>query len=198
MQEKRFLRAVVSSVALLTFATSASAAMSVPFGWYIDANAGSSHLSNKNYPGSSSSSGIGGNANVGYKFMPFFAAEIGYSQYPNTTIKAAGVKAGSDKHYSYDLAGKGIIPIAASGLEAFAKLGVARLADSMSISNSTAANSIGLSNTSHSDTNLYMAVGAQYYFIPELAAVIQWARAQGSSSTGTLDLFSGGISFLVD
>jgi hypothetical protein len=197
MQGKRIILAALGGLAALSFATSASAVMSSPFGWYLEANGGSAKLSNKSYPGSSSSSGIGGNANVGYKFMPYFATEIGYSQYPNTSIKnSVGTKAGSDKHYSYDLAAKGILPIAASGAEAFAKLGLSHLATSMSISNAAAASAIGLSNTSHSATGLYMAVGAQYYFMPELAVVAQWARAQGNNSTGNEELLSGGVSFI--
>jgi len=199
MQGKRILLAAMSGFAALSFATSAFAIMSAPYGWYVEANAGSAKLSNKSYPGSSSSSGIGGNVNLGYKFMPYMAAEIGYSQYPNTSIKdPAGTKAGTDKHYSYDIAAKGILPIACSGAEAFAKLGVGRLVDKISINNSAAATSIGLGSASHSATGLYMAVGAQYYFMPEMAVVAQWARVQGNSSTGNEDLLSGGVSFIFD
>lgn len=199
MRQGKIVLAVLSGLVAGSLATSASAVMSVPFGWYAEANAGSFSLSNKSYPGNSSSSGIGGNLNVGYKFMPYFGAEIGYSQYPNTSVKdSAGTKAGSDKHYTYDLAARGILPIVDSGAEAFAKLGIARLGSHMSISNQAAATSLGLSNDSHSVTGLYLAVGAQYYFMPELAVVVQWARAQGNSSTGNFDLLSGGVSFIVD
>lgn len=198
MQGKKIL-AALSSIAALTLTTSAFAMMSVPNGWYLEANAGSANLSNKSYPGSSSSSGIGGNANIGYKFMPYLAGEIGYSMYPNTSIKNnAGTKAGSDKHYSYDIAAKGIVPISASGFEIFAKVGVARVANSMTINNSAAASAMGLSSSSHSATGLYLGAGGQYYFMPEMAVVVQWQRAQGNSSTGTEDLLSGGFSFIID
>lgn len=196
MQGKKLL-AAVSATAGLLLTTSAFALMSVPCGWYLEANGGSASLSNKSYPGSSSSSGIGGSANLGYKFMPYLGGEIGYSLYPNTSIKAAnGTKAGTDKHYSYDIAAKGILPIAASGLEAFGKVGFNRNVTSMTINNSAAANSIGLGTGSHSASGLYLGVGLQYYFMPEMAVVAQWARAQGNSSTGNEDLLSAGISFI--
>lgn len=199
MQDKRFLLALIGGFAALSITGLAHAVVSVPYGWYVEANAGSTTLSNKSYPGSSSSSGIGGNLNVGYKFMPYFATEIGYTQYANTSIKTTGgTQAGTDKHYSYDIAAKGIFPVSCSGFELFAKLGAGRVADSMSISNSTAANSMGLGSGSHSATGLYLGVGGQYYFMPELAVVVQWARAQGNSSTGNLDLLSGGLSFIID
>ncbi len=198
MQGKKIL-AAITMVAAASLTTSAFALMSVPSGWYLEGNAGSAKLSNKSYPGSSSSSGIGGNANLGYKFMPFLAGEIGYSLYPNTSIKnSTGTKAGSDRHYSYDIAVRGILPIAASGAEAFAKLGFSRLVDSVTINNSAAASSIGLASSSHSASGLYMGVGMQYYFMPELAVVAQWQRAQGNSSTGNEDLLSGGVSFIFD
>jgi hypothetical protein len=191
---------MASSVAVFALATPASAIMSVPYGWYLEGNAGSTQLSNKSYPGNTSASGIGGNADIGYKFMPYFATEIGYTLYANTSISngATGTKAGSDKHYSYDAALKGIVPIVDSGLELFGKLGIDRQNSSLSISSQAAATAIGLGSSTHSANGLYLAAGAQYYFIPELAVNVQWARAQGDSGTGTLDLVGVGISFIFD
>lgn len=197
MKVQNVLRIVAGSLALLSFTTPALAIMSIPSGWYLEANAGSTNLSNVTFPGPSSSSGIGGNANLGYKFMPFFAMEMGYTRYANTVIKnSAGTKAATDKIYSYDIAGKGIWPIMDTGFELFAKLGAQRLSSRVSLNNTAAASSIGLSSSSHSATGVYFGAGAEYYFMPELAVNAQWMRAQGSSSTGNLDLLSGGISFM--
>lgn len=200
MQGMRLARVSFSGLALFLITSSVFAScMSVPDGWYLEANVGSSHISNLSLPGSSSSSGIGGNANFGYKFMPYFATEIGYSQYQNTTIKnALGNKAATVQIYSYDIAAKGIVPIVASGFELFAKLGAQRLSSKTTISNTIAAFTLGVSNTRHSSTGLYYGIGGEYYFLPELAVVVQWQRAQGSSSTGTLDLYSIGLSFIFD
>ncbi len=200
MQGKKLLLAVVSSLTALSVATPTFAVMSVPNGWYLEANAGSSHLSNKSYgAGSASSSGIGGNANIGYKFMPYVGLEIGYTQYATTSIKSQnGTKAGQDTHFSYDIAVKGILPIADSGFEGIAKLGAQRIKSHVSLKDNQAANQIGLTSGQHSSTGLYMGAGGQYYFYPELAVVAQWQRAQGSSGSGTEDLYSIGISFIFD
>lgn len=199
MQGKRLL-AAVSGITLLAIATPALAIMSAPFGWYLEGNAGSTSLTKKSYPGSSSTSGIGGNANVGYKFMPYFAAEIGYSLYANTSVtdNSTNTKAGSDRHYSYDFAFKGIVPVTNSGLEFFAKLGIDQVRSSSSVDNATAASNIGWASSSHSATGLYWGGGAQYYFIPEMAANVQWQQATGSSSTGNVALISAGLSFIFD
>lgn len=199
MQGKKLLLAAAMSGTLLC-AIPAWADMSMPDGWYLDGNIGGSRQSDKSYPGpsSSSSSGLGGSVDVGYKFMPYFGAEIGYSLYANTIVKDQfGTKAATDKHYSYDLAGKGILPLGPSGAEAFAKLGIGRLKSSVRVNNATAANNIGISNNQHSDTALYMALGGQYYFYPSLAAVAQWARQQGNSNTGDMDLYTIGVSWII-
>lgn len=192
---------VISGLIALVSATSALATMSLPAGWYIEGNLGSSNLSNTSYGNGSSAntSGLGGNVNLGYKFMPYFGLELGYTQYANVTIKDQfDNKAGTDKVYSYDIAGRGIWPIIDSGFELFAKLGVGRMNSRVTTNNQTAANNIGLSNSSHNTTGLYLGIGGQYYFIPELALVVQWQSAQGSSSTGTGNLISGGLSFIMD
>lgn len=199
MESKKIWLAALSGLAALSVSASSFAAMSVPFGWYLEGNVGSSNLSNLNYVGSSSSSGIGGNANFGYKFMPYFALEAGYTQYANSSIKDNnGTKAGTGKHYSYDLAGRGIIPLGGAGFELFGKLGIQRINSKISINDNNAAQQLGLSSSQHNTTGLYLGAGAQYYVMPELAINVQWQRAQGNSNTGTEDLFSGGLSFIID
>ncbi|VVC76828.1 hypothetical protein AQUSIP_21550 [Aquicella siphonis] len=198
MQGKRLLLSLFSGLAAVSIAAPAAATeMSAPNGWYLEVNGGSAHLSNTNYPGSSSSSGIGGNGNLGYKFMPYAAVEIGYSRYPSTKITGENsTTAANVDHYSYDIAARGILPIADSGVEAFAKLGAQRIVSHVNISDNATADALGIGGGSHSSTGVYMGVGGQIYFTPELAVVAQWQRAQGSSSSGTEDLYSLGISFL--
>lgn len=197
MQGFNVMRNVLTGCTLLLLATPVFADPSLPFGWYLEANAGSSKLTNSSYPGNVSSSGVGYNANLGYKFMPYIGTELGYTMYANSTVKnAAGTKAGIAKHYSWDLAFKGILPFYTSGFEAFAKVGAQRLAESMSIQSATAAAGLGLTNTSHSTTGLYWGLGVQYYFMPEFAINAQYAEARGNSSTGTNSLLSAGASFI--
>lgn len=197
MQGVNVMRKVLTGLTVLLLATPAFADMSLPYGWYLEANAGSSKLTNTNLPGNVSSSGIGYNGDLGYKFMPYVATELGYTQYANSTVKnGAGTKAGIGKHYSWDLALRGILPFYTSGFEAFAKVGVQRLAESMNIQSQTAATALGLGGASHSTTGLYVGVGVQYYFMPEFAINAQWAEAKGNSSTGTSQLLSAGASFI--
>src|SRR5690349_1387632 len=113
--------------------------MSVPYGWYVEGNGGYSTLTGASYPGKVNSSGFGGNANLGYKFMPYVGVEIGYSLYAGTSIQmpGPGTMVAKAKHYSYDIAARGILPIVDSGFELFAKLGAQHIASSVSIKNQT-------------------------------------------------------------
>jgi hypothetical protein len=199
MQGKKQL-AVIGAFALMSLTSSVFASMSAPSGWYIEGNVGSTHVSNqKNVSGANTSnSGIGGNADIGYKFMPFVAAEMGYTRYPGTTYTVAGTKMATSTNYSYDLAVRGILPIASSGFELFAKLGAGRVSTKLSYTGSAAQMGLTGGSSSHSATGLYYAVGAQYYFMPELAVNAQWATAYGNNTTGNFSLLSGGVSFIFD
>ena len=179
MQGKKRL-AITGALAVLSLTTSAFAAMSVPFGWYIEGNIGSTHVSNERSAAgaNTSNSGIGGNVDLGYKFMPYVGLELGYSQYAGTTYKIMNSKLATSTNYSYDLAVRGILPVASSGFELFAKLGVGRVATKLSFTNFAHQFGVG-GNSNHSATGLYYSVGAQYYFMPELAVNAQWATAYG-------------------
>lgn len=192
---------VTAGILSLFAASPIFAFVSTPFGWYLEANVGATKITDDDIAGtgSASASGLGGSAAVGYKFMPYFAGEAGFTRYTNTDIEAAsGTGAATVKRYSYYLAAKGILPVYDTGAEFFGKLGVQRLRARTSIDNEAAAASIGVTNSSHSKTGVYVGLGGQYYFMPEFALVLQWARAQGSESTGTADLFSIGASFIFD
>jgi hypothetical protein len=182
------------------FALPASASLAIPNGWYVEGNAGGGKISDYSTNGRvSSSTGIGWNVNVGYKFMPYLSAEAGYTQYPLAKIKDQfDVTAGKSKHYSYDFAAKGVVPIVASGFEVFAKLGIQRSVVNISTENQIAVNNINLNTNRHSDTGLFMGLGGQYYFTPELAGVAQWTRAKNNSNVGTLDLYSLGLSIIFE
>lgn len=189
---------IASGLIALSCSLPALATMSVPNGWYIEGNVGATRVSDKNYGGSANTSNPGFSLDLGYKFMPYLGMELGYTLYSNTTVKVSGTKAGTDKHYSFDVAAKGILPITDSGFEPFAKLGVARISTRSTVNDDTLANSIGFTSGNRSATGAYLGAGAQYYFLPELAGVLQWSRVVGNHRTGTLDFYSVGISFLVD
>lgn len=196
------MKCVVSALiglSALTAAFSAIAAMPVPTGWYVDGNVGSSRLSNANFGSgtSSSTSGLGYNINGGFKFMPYFAAEVGATKYANTSIKASGVGVAKDTNYSYDLTGKAILPIVDSGVDLFAKLGIMRLNSHITTSNAAyiSQNSIDVNLGTHMVTGAYIGVGGDYNISQNLAALVQWQRAKGNSTTGYADLYSIGIGY---
>lgn len=175
------------------------ACLSAPYGWYLEANVGSTKINGENQSGSVSTSGIGGSANFGYKFMPYFAMELGYTYYSNSSVKdQTGTKAASIKNYTYDLASKAIIPYPYWPIELFGKLGIQRMHSHVSITDETAAGNVNISSGVHSVTGLYLGLGGQFYFMPELALVGQWARAYGNSATGTMDLYTVGLSYIFD
>ncbi len=177
--------------------TLAHAFPSVPSGWYGEINFGQSKVSNVSYATNSdiSSSGLGTNINIGYKFIPYFAGEIGYTKYANSTAKVNGTRVAKDVHYSYDAAVKAILPIADSGVDLFAKLGVVRLQSKVSEENSgfVVANGIVVNTGSHAATGYYYGLGAAYTFWQSVAVNGQWQRATGNSKTGNYDLYSLGL-----
>lgn len=182
----------------LFYALPSFAVTSLATGWYIDANVGPSKLQNRNYDnGTANSSGFGANIGVGYKFMPYFGVEAGYSRFPNTNIKNAdGIKMAYDKHYTYQIAGKGIVPIGTSGVELFGKLGWSRIKAQIVIKDADAATAANFNSTNPSSGGPYFGAGAQYAFMPELAGVLQWNRSHGTHRTGDLDLFTVGLEYL--
>lgn len=199
MYGKSFKLSSALSLILCLATTPVHAFISTPYGWYLDLFVGATKISNSDLPGDESSSGIGGGGSLGFKFMPYFAAEIGVTRYTNSTIKdGLGVTAATAKRYSVDIAAKGILPFYDTGFEAFGKLGIGRIYNRVSIDNSTAARNVGISNSSHSSNGVYVGLGAQYFFMPEFSVIGQWARQQGDSATGTADLFSIGLSYIFD
>lgn len=188
-------------VAALGCMANTFAAMPLPMGWYMEGNAGKSNESSANYGTSLSSStntGLAWNVNGGYKFMPYLAAELGYTNYTKQRIKFNNAQIAQDVHYSYYLAGKGILPISDSGVELFAKLGIARINSHVTISDPTTVNTNGLSVNAgtHHISAAYFGVGTDYNYTSNMAFNLQWDRAKGNSTTGNLDLYSVGVSYL--
>lgn len=176
---------------------SAIAEAPLPCGWYIEGNFGSSRISNISGV-DISSSGFGWNANIGYKFMPFFALEAGYTNYAEANLRINGVQVATDKPYTIDVAGKAILPISDSSFEVFGKLGAARVTSKYSIEQPTLTT---LPSGTTNKTVLYIGAGGDFVWSPALPINVQWQRAvstsnSSSSTTGTLDLYSVGITYI--
>lgn len=193
---------ILTSMTALGFTGFAMAEAPMPMGWYLEGNLGGSKISNVSYaPNTSiSSTGLGWSLNGGYKFIPYFAAEIGYTSYANGTINFNGSKVGKDQAQSYDVAGKAIMPVQDTGVEIFAKLGVARAKSNVTATNAAllAANGETLNTGRHNSTDLYFGLGGDYAFMPNMAANLQWNRVDGTNKTGNLDLFSLGLNYMFE
>ena len=190
---------LIASVVLLGAFSSAYAVMPPPSGWYLEGNIGKSKITGANdvSGGTTTGNGRGWNINGGYKFMPYFAAEVGYTKYADANGKIGGVTVAKDSQYSYDLAGKALLPLGASGAELFAKLGLARLKSKVTVQNQTyvTANGITVNSGSRSATGLYFGLGADFTVWQALALNGQWQYAKGNSKTGNYHLYSLGLSY---
>lgn len=178
----------------------AAATAALPTGWYLEGNVGTSRSSNVSYGPrtTKSENGIAWNVNGGYKFIPYFAAEIGYTSYADAYGKFNGTKVTDDSHYSLDIAGKGILPLSDTGVEAFAKFGLARVRSHVTLENTgtIAANNLMLNSGTHTASSYYLGLGGEYAILPNILAVLQWQRAKGDSTTGMLDLYSAGVNYI--
>lgn len=196
------IKKIILSTAALSLSALASAVVPMPVGWYLEGNLGTSRITNVSYaPNTSiSTSGLGWNINAGYKFIPYFGAEVGYTSYANGTINFNGTKVGKDQAQAVDLAGKAILPIQDTGAEISAKIGIARSKSQVTVSNAPllAASGESLNTGNHRSTDLYYGLGAAYYFIPSAAINAQWNRVTGNNKTGNLDLMSLGVTYLFD
>lgn len=199
---KKITCLLISAGAMLIGATQAMADVSLPAGWYVEGNIGESKATSKTYPGVSSmkNTGKGWNINVGYKFIPYLGLEAGFSRYAPTRLNSPLETVARDSHTSYDIAGKAILPIACSGLELFAKLGVAKTHSQVGVIDANGASTYGLTfnTSSQSSTGLYAGGGAEYSFSPNIAANVQWNIAKGNNKTGNLQLLTAGLSYTLD
>lgn len=197
MKGFKIIAAVFSTVVLTQSA--AYAAMPYTTAWYIELNPGYSVVSGVNYPGKVYNTGFGGNFNIGYKFNPYIGIDVGCTYYATVVIKApAGEHVALNSHFSYDLAGKLMLPIGQTGLDVFGKGGIGRIRSYTHVKNEAAANANGyVFNTgTHTQTVPYFGGGAEYAILKNLVANMQWMRAQGNNTTGQLDLYSLGLSYL--
>ena len=190
---------VASSLVALLAATAAHAATPYPFGWYVEGNVGKSVSSDKTYPGRVTNTGFGWNLNGGYKFNEYIAGEVGFTRYAQTYAKGPNHNTfETDNHYSYDLAGKLMLPIMHTGLDIFGKLGLGRLNSYTELTNPGVANANHyVVNTGvHSHNVVYFGGGAEFAILANLLANAQWERAKGTHQTGDQDLYSLGLAFI--
>ena len=199
---KKIIVKTTCVMSLFSTMTCAIAVASLPAGFYVEGNMGQSKSMGKAYPSVSliKNTGKAGSINAGYKFLPYFGLEAGFTRYAATRLNSPVQTVARDSHTSIDVAGKVILPIECSGLELFAKAGIARIYSQIGVIDSAGAAAYDMTfNTSaQTSTGLFIGGGAQYYFTPNVAVNVQWERAKGNSKTGNLQLLSAGISYMLD
>lgn len=195
------IKKIIISLIAMSAGTSALAITTYPCGFYAEGNIGYPVQSDTSYGNKNTSASLktnpAWNVNLGYKFMPYLAAEAGYTKFPNTRVFVSGVNAAQDKHYGVDLAGKGILPFIDTGFELFAKLGATYVNSNLSINNKALARQAGLRAGSHNAVNLFIGAGGEYYIMPNIPINIQWQRSNADSQTGRFDVYSIGASYLI-
>lgn len=145
-------------------------------GGYADINVGYSKVVSSSYM--DDVNGLGLNFDLGYKMMPFFGVELGYTTYGASKSSFTGASA-------IDGVIKAMLPFQEVGAELFAKLGSAYLT-----------NGKLLDGVSQHATNVYYALGGDYALNPNMLVVLQWSQAYGNSNTGTFQLLSIGASYI--
>lgn len=201
--KRKILSLTIASLAIFNAYTPSWAACSLPKGFYLEYNWGATRSMAKSYPGVSTidNSSTGWNGTLGYKIMPYVAVEGGYTRYGDARLlNSQGTTAARDHHYGVDAVLKGIFPVMTTGVELFAKLGVVRLVSSIGSVDEAASAVDGLTfdTNAHSAMGLYYGAGVDYAVTKSLAVNTQYARANGNSSTGNMDLISIGISYTLD
>lgn len=162
------------TMALIAINSQAFADTPIAKGSYADINIGYSKITDLD---TSDVTGLGLNVNLGYKFMPFFGLEIGYTTYGASNSSFTGAN-------TFDAAIKGIVPFQEVGLELYAKVGPAYIQNSNS------------DNGSDGITNIYYGFGGAYALTPTMLLTVQWTEAVGNSDTGNLQLLSIGVAYL--
>lgn len=136
------------------------------------------------------STGFAWRAAGGYQFTQNWAAELGYTSFPNTDVSLAksDQHLGHIKQYAIDLVAKGILPVGNSfGL--FGTLGAAYL--------NAKADTIFGKGDSTSKIQPTFGLGASYDITNNLPVTVSWQHIQktGGSNLKNTDFYSVGLEY---
>lgn len=169
------------------------AALFIPH-WYVGANLGESRTHDNaaaNSGDSVTQIGPGWSVDLGYQFIQFYkatlAAELGYTQYHQSTENRPQVNVANTEHFSSYAAGVVEYPLGYN-MNVLGKLG---LAYSYAKKVFTAAGTSASAN----NYSLYYGAGVSYDITSKTELMLQWARARGNSKTGSTDLTSLGLTY---
>jgi opacity protein-like surface antigen len=169
-----------------------------PVGLYGELNIGPTRVSNISYGSGTNlqNSGAGFNLNFGYKAIPYFGLEAGYTRYTTTKVNVGSTQLATVTDYAVDIAARGILPIIDTSAELFAKLGGAYVNSNLSIKSALASAFPNVTGGKHTTVGFYFGAGGDYFVTDHIAVNLQWQRSVGDSTTGALDLYSIGAAYV--
>lgn len=204
MQGNRICQTLILSSLIFGFSLPSYAAVPSCKGWYLEGNVGRAKVWDGSYAGPVSypSFPSGWNVNAGYKFLAYLAGEVGYTSYYLQKSYSAIVsdfndtQAGKAQLTAVDAVVKVIVPIGATGIELFGKAGGALSIMKIRVTNSTAANNIGLVSNTSTALGPYGGIGASYSLTPDFTVNTQWTAALGNGNIAKGQLISLGMAFI--
>ena len=182
---------VIGSVALaFGFASMSAFAVSAKeSGIYLEGNVGYAKVKESVTNASKdNNTGFGWNVNAGYKFMPYFAAEVGFLGYPNENF---GEAKGS-QNYAIDVAAKGILPFSDSGFSLFGKLGSAWVHHRIEPKSGYTLTNSG----TYKKFTALVGVGAAYAFTENFEVLLQGSATTKNGNVPSMWLGTLGVSYL--
>lgn len=193
MKKMTKISAIVASLVVVGAANAATT------GGYVGAGLGDSILRTNNIgteagvSTSQSRGGLGGRVFAGYNFNENFGLEAALATYANSTAKAStsvpgfGVISASQKNSlsALSLVGKGYLPIATTGLNAYVLGGLAAVRSEMRLSGN-AAELAGMKGTTTTDSlRPTYGVGVSYNLPNNMVTNLELSRIQGKGNTST-------------
>lgn len=136
------------------------------------------------------STGFAWRAAGGYQFTQNWAAELGYTSFPNTdfTVKGLNLDLANVKQYAIDLVAKGMLPVS-NGFGLFGTLGAAYL-------HAKADTFLGNAGST-SKIQPTFGLGASYDITNNLPVTVSWQHIQktGGSDLKNTDFYSVGLEY---
>ncbi|EKD72186.1 MAG: OmpA-like protein transmembrane protein [uncultured bacterium] len=180
--------AIISSIALvgLTHAVTPGA--------YVGAGLGASKLQTPSLSVTSATStstsrgGLGGRLFAGYNVNKYFGVEGGYATYAPSTYKGTTATSTGKLKYSLDainLVGKGYLPLADTGFNAYVLGGVAAVRSKVRLSGTDVFDGVAnVSKTNHALRPTYGA-GVSYDFAQHVSTNLELSHIQGKGNVRT-------------
>lgn len=186
MKKMTKIGAVVASLVLVSAANAATT------GGYVGAGLGdsilrTSHINEPGYSSSSSRGGLGGRVFAGYNFNENFGLETALAAYASSTAKVSGLGRSGSQKVSLDalsLVGKGYLPIANTGLNAYVLGGLAAVRSEMRLSGN-AVKTVNQGTTKTTSLRPTYGVGMSYNLPNNMVTNLELSRIQGKGNTST-------------